>query len=295
MRLPRRRIFCIIDHMDRRTILQFQKTILEWHKKYGRHDLPWRKTKNPYRILASEIMLQQTQVDRVIPKYKSFLKKFPNAETLAKAPMANVLKEWKGLGYNRRGMFLKRAAEKIVSDFHGTIPRSPASIELLPGVGTYTARAVAVFSFNTPEIFIETNIRRIFIHFFFKNRHSVSDSEILPLIEKTLWHKDPREWYSALMDYGASQFKSMKNPNKKSKHYTKQSRFEGSPRYARSHILDHILYKERVSLKDMLSFFKDDPHMKSYLSEEALGAILQKMAHEGLLYERDGLWRISPL
>lgn len=281
--------------MTRQVILKFQKKILSWHKKYGRHDLPWRKTKNPYHILVSEIMLQQTQVDRVILKYKTFLKKFPTIKALAQAAVSDVLKEWKGLGYNRRALYLKRAAECILRAFGGAFPQSISDIESLPGVGTYTARAVATFAFNAPEIFIETNIRRVFIHFFFKNRNAVSDSEILPLVKKTLWHKNPRIWYSALMDYGASQFKSMENPNIKSKHYTKQSRFEGSRRYARSHILDHILYKERVSADALRTFFADDPHMKEYISEKNLLTILDTMRAEGLIYERDGLWRISPL
>lgn len=277
------------------SISAFQKKILQWHRAEGRHDLPWRKTKNPYHILVSEIMLQQTQVDRVIQKYAQFLKKFPTPEALAKASLPAVLKEWRGLGYNRRALFLKRAAETIVNAHQGTFPRGLSDIESLPGVGKYTARAISVFAFDAPELLIETNIRRVFLHHFFPNKKNVSDADIVPLLEKTLWKKSPRVWFSALMDYGALALKEIENPNKRSAHYAKQSPFEGSTRYARSQILQRILYKECASLKELLAFFHTEPHMKHHCTEKKMLALLNAMAKEGLLYERNGLWRVSPL
>ncbi len=163
----------------------FQKTILDWFAKNGRHDLPWRQTTNPYRILVSEMMLQQTQVDRVKEKYREFLKVFPVPKKLAEASPAEVLAVWKGLGYNRRALYLKRAAEMIMHDFAGRFPRKVLDIQKFPGVGPYTARAVAVFAFNQPCTFIETNIRRVFLHFFFADKENVSDTELIPCIEKS--------------------------------------------------------------------------------------------------------------
>src|SRR3989344_7710205 len=128
---------------------------------WARPHLPWRKTKDPYKILVSEVMLQQTQVDRVIPFYNRFVKKYPTARALARAKLRDVLKEWNGLGYNRRAKFLHEAAKQLgKSDF----PKTAEEIENLPGVGHYTARAVAAFAFNKPEVFIETNIRTVFFY-----------------------------------------------------------------------------------------------------------------------------------
>ncbi len=276
------------------TIPAFQKMILVWYRAYGRHDLPWRHTRDPYHILVSEIMLQQTQVDRVISKYKSFLKKFPSAVRLANVSIPVLLKEWKGLGYNRRALFLQRAAQKIIHEYDGIFPRDIDFIQSLPGVGHYTARAVAVFSFNSPEIFIETNIRRIFIHFFFKGKEEVTDEDILPFVKRALWKKDPHAWYSALMDYGAVAMKSIPNPNKKSAHYVRQSRFEGSPRYARAKLVSYLLGKKNGDhIVGMRAFFGTDQYLKPYSKRETLIDILTSLKDEGFLEYRDTRWHIS--
>ena len=220
--------------MKKSEIQKFQKLVLDWYLREGRHDLPWRKTTNPYRILVSEVMLQQTQVERVIPKYRAFLKRFPNIVSLAEAPLTDVLALWSGLGYNRRALYLKRAIEVVVTHYKGVFPKDAETLETLPGVGPYTARAVATFSQDASYIFIETNIRRVFIHTFFKDTKDVSDSEIIPYIEATLpKHISPREWYWALMDYGSHLKKTVPNPNKRSAHYVKQSTFRGSVRELR--------------------------------------------------------------
>jgi len=230
----------------------FQAQIWAFYGHSGRHNLPWRKTNNPYKILVSEVMLQQTQVSRVLEKYPQFLKAFPTVETLAEAPLSEVLKVWQGMGYNRRGLALKRMAEKVMAEFKGKVPRERHDLESLPGVGPYTAGAVRAFAFNEPEIFIETNIRRIFIHHFFKNKEGISDKEIALLVEATLDRTRPREWYWALMDYGSHLPKVTKNnSNTRSKHYVRQSTFKGSLRELRGKILRTLGEESKtlVSLK----------------------------------------------
>lgn len=180
-------------------------------------------------------MLQQTQVDRVIPFYRAFLKRFPTVTSLAHAPLIEVLRAWQGLGYNRRGKYLRDAAQIIVRQHASRFPKRAEDIEALPGVGHYTARAICAFAYNTPDVFIETNIRTVFTHHFFPYKKSVTDAELLLLITKALSYTQKngisvRDWYAALMDYGAHLKKSGIKINSKSKHYTKQSKFEGSRR-----------------------------------------------------------------
>jgi A/G-specific adenine glycosylase len=259
----------------------FQNKILNWHKKHGRHDLPWRKTHDPYCIFVSEIMLQQTQVERVIEKYNEFIQKFPTIHTLARARVEDVLIAWSGLGYNRRALFLQKSARYIMENFGSIFPKRVEDIQKLPGVGPYTARAVAAFAFNMPEIFIETNIRRIYIHHFFSQKTRVHDKELFPIVEKTLYKKDPCLWYSALMDYGSSECKHIPNPNKKSKHYSRQSRFEGSRRQARAYILKRILVKKGASLKEIQGWLKEKPSLARYASISIVRRILKEMEQEG--------------
>lgn len=232
---------------------QFQKTVLDFYATHGRYDLPWRRpTRTPYQVLVSEIMLQQTQVGRVLPFYKNWIKKFPNFKQLAAARQADVLRLWKGLGYNSRALRLHRLAQQVVSQHGGRLPRDRSGLESLPGIGPYTAGAVRVFAFGESDIFIETNIRRVFIHHFFKNKEDVADKEILDLVRRTLPTKDIFQWYSALMDYGASLPKKLKkNPNIRSKHHAKQSAFEGSDRQIRGKVLEILLREKRISTEKL--------------------------------------------
>jgi A/G-specific adenine glycosylase len=218
----------------------FRKTIYRYYRNDGR-DLPWRNTGNPYRILVSEIMLQQTQVDRVVAKYGQFIEEFPCYFSLAEAPLKDILGVWQGLGYNRRALSLKNIGEMVVEKFSGKTPARLEDLVSLPGIGHATASAILAFAFNRPVIFIETNIRRVFIHFFFQEKDRVRDGEILPLVEKTLDGKNPRKWYYALMDYGAMLKKKVPNPNVKSAHYLKQPPFAGSSRQLRGKILKFLL------------------------------------------------------
>ena len=212
--------------------------------------MPWRLTHDPYRILVSEIMLQQTQVSRVVPFYKNFIKQFPNFRLLAKAKLVDVLCAWQGLGYNRRALSLQKLAKEILEKYKGRLPRDRKTLESLPGIGSYTAGAIRAFAFNEPEIFIETNIRRVFIHFFFPRRSGVTDMALKRCIKRTLDRKHPREWYYGLMDYGAMLGVATKyeNPNRRSAHYARQSKFAGSDRELRGKVLRILLTKKRLSM-----------------------------------------------
>lgn len=255
-------------------IKSFQAHIWDFYRKEGRHNLPWRKTKNPYKILVSEVMLQQTQVARVLLKYPEFLKAFPNVEMLANASLAEVLRVWQGMGYNRRALALHTLAEEIVKKHKGNVPRTRAELEVLPRIGPYTAGAIRAFAFSEPEVFIETNIRRVFIHHFFQlgNETSklVSDKEILPLVEATLNMGNPRKWYYALMDYGAHLPKAIrKNSNSQSKHYAKQSAFKGSLRELRGKII-RILGGKSIPLIMLKRECDNNPRTR-----EALNALIK--------------------
>ncbi len=231
--------------LSKKQVQEFRKEIQEYYRKEGRN-LPWRENVTPYRIVVSEIMLQQTQVPRVALYYPKFLKAFPDWRTLAGAPLKKILSIWQGLGYNRRPLYLQKMAREIVRKHHGRLPRSADELAKLPGIGEATAGAIIAYAYNLPSLFIETNIRRTFIHWFFKKRKMIHDREILPLLEQTLDRKNPREWYWALTDYGATlgrnPSKISPNPNRKSKHYFKQSRFEGSRRQIRGQILRLLLH-----------------------------------------------------
>jgi A/G-specific adenine glycosylase len=224
----------------------FRRKVLDRYARQGR-DLPWRKLVTPYRVLVSEIMLQQTQVERVIGRYREFLAVFPDLPALAKAPTAKLLKLWSGMGYNRRALALKALAQKVVADHGGRLPSDPELLRKLPGIGPYTAGAIAAFAFNRPVIFMDTNIRRVFIHEFFRDREGVRDDELLPLLEQTLPRKDSRTWYNALMDHGTMLKREHGNPNRRSAHYSRQSRFEGSNRQVRGAILKALVKKAPLS------------------------------------------------
>ena len=222
--------------LSSKEISSFQHLIYRYYNQHGR-DLPWRNTDNPYHILVSEIMLQQTQVDRVIEKYALFIVRFPDVASLAKATLKEVLEVWQGLGYSRRAISLLKLAGTILSEYQGKLPADAEELVKLPGIGRATAGCLLAFAFRKPSVFIETNIRRVFIHHFFQDGEGVRDDEIIPLVEATLDRSNPRDWYYALMDYGSQLKKEIENPNKKSAHYTRQAPFENSDRKIRGAIL----------------------------------------------------------
>ena len=175
-------------------IRKFRSEIRKYYRK-NKRDFLWRRTQNPYHILVSEIMLQQTQTERVVPKYRAFLKQFPNFQALAQAPLADVLAVWQGLGYNRRALALKNLSKIVVTKFKGRLPRDPKLLIEFPGIGEATAGAVVAVAFNKPALFIETNFRRVFIHFFFSRSKAVRDEQILEVVLRTMDRVRPWEWY----------------------------------------------------------------------------------------------------
>lgn len=183
------------------------------------------------------MMLQQTQVPRVVGKYQEFLTAFPTVSSLARAPLADVLRVWSGLGYNRRAKYLHDAAKAVVESYAGKMPEEYATLRKLPGIGDYTAKAVRVFAFNEPEVLVETNVRSVFLHHFFPRSKQVNDKLLLPLVTAALQGQDARIFYSALMDYGSHLKQMHPNPSRRSKHHVKQSEFKGSLRQMRGAIL----------------------------------------------------------
>lgn len=265
-------------------IVAFQTTVYDHYRQHGRHGLPWRQTTDPYHILVSEIMLQQTQVPRVIGKYEAFIERFPDAATLAAAEFSDVLALWQGLGYNRRALMLKRCTEEVAARFGGELPDNEAALRSLPGIGPYTASAVLAFAFDRPVVLIETNIRSAFIHHFFGDREGIEDRAILPLIELALDHDHPRKWYSALMDYGAHLKSQVANPSRRSAHHTRQSRFEGSDRQIRGAILRMLVDCGRMSMRKIIGELDAD--------ESRVRSILARMADEGLIVKDKRSYRI---
>ncbi len=221
-------------------------------------DFPWRETRDPFRILVSEIMLQQTQTARVLPKYRQFIKVFPSFRALAEAAPKDVLALWQGLGYNRRALYLQRLARIVMVDFAGKLPLELDVLRTLPGIGNYTAAAVRVFSLNTPVALIETNIRSVFTYLFFHGTRKIRDEELLPLIEACLDHKAPRVWYYVLMDYGVYLKGETKGLVTRSAHHRPQSKFKGSDRQIRGRIIAVLLRNERVSYMKLVSELETD-------------------------------------
>ncbi len=255
-------------------IKKFRSVIYGYYRKH-RRDFPWRRTDDPYRILVSEIMLQQTQVARVAEKFVEFIASFPTVEALAAAPLARVLAVWQGMGYNRRARYLHELAAAVMANHGGAIPDDPEALAELPGIGRATAASICAFAFNRPVVFIETNIRTVFIHFFFHVNKKVSDRDILPLAEAALDRKEPHHWYSALMDYGAMLKRRHPNPSRKSDRHHKQKPFEGSRRQLRGEILRALLAHPRVTAR-RLSIIIGRP-------EEAVSAAVRDLVKEKIV------------
>lgn len=247
------------EDSSRPGIPAFRQMVLSHYEQYGR-DMAWRNTTDPYQILVSEIMLQQTQVDRVTTKFPEFLRAFPDFASLATSPLANVLTVWQGLGYNRRAIALQKCAIRVMNEYDGVLPADVDILATFPGIGRATASSIAAFAFNMPVVFIETNIRRVFIHFFFTNTDTVSDAEILPLVEQALYRNNPRVWYWALMDLGSALKKTVPNPNRRSVHYTQQSPFEGSDRKIRGTLLKLLLKYQFLEEEEIIGCVAEDPH-----------------------------------
>ena len=259
----------------------FRRRVLGLYRANGRA-FPWRSTRDPWAILVSEVMLQQTQTERVIPKYLDWLEAYPKPERLAAAPVAEVLRRWSGLGYNRRALALVRSAQALAS--LGRFPDEEAELLKLPGVGPYTARAVLAFAFGRPAVLIETNIRSVFLSEFFPQEERIPDSRIAPLVEATMLREDPRTWYYALMDYGVELKRRQGNPNRRSSSYAKQRPFADSNRRLRGELLKALGEgpAEAGALALRLPF-----------ARERVDKALAELEAEGFVAESGGAYRLG--
>jgi A/G-specific adenine glycosylase len=260
--------------LSQQTIQAFQDTIWNYYQ-HNKRSFSWREHITPYRVVVSEIMLQQTQTDRVSKKFDEFVTQFPTFEHLATAPFAEVLKFWKGLGYNRRALNLQKIAQTIHHEYAGNPPNDPEILVTFPGIGKATAASITCFAYNRSITFIETNIRTIFIYFFFRSSIDVHDKELMPLIEKTLDTQNSREWYYALMDYGVMLKKNVGNLCRLSKHYAKQSKFEGSDRQIRGMVLQALLDQPGIDPEKLFARIERD--------QERIKKILDELIQEGFI------------
>jgi A/G-specific adenine glycosylase len=265
-------------------IRQFQEIIYDYYATQGR-DLPWRRTHDPYAILVSEIMLQQTQVERVVAWYEPFLQRFPGFQDLARASLGEILQLWQGLGYNRRAQALQRLAQRVVQDYGGQLPAQRSTLESLPGIGAATAGALLAFAFAQPVVFVETNIRRVYLHFFYPGMEGVTDKMLAPLIFMTLDAQRVRPWYYALMDYGAMLKKVVENPNRRSAHYLRQTPFPGSDRELRSRILRCFLKQPDWAEAALLTELGTEPARSRRL--------LQQLVREKFLLQEHDQYRLA--
>lgn len=273
--------------LPEKKIRDFQELIFSWWEG-NRRDLPWRHTHDPYRIMVSEVMLQQTQVSRVIGKYQEFIETFPTVANLAKATLAKVLILWKGLGYNRRALYLKRAAEEIMEKFNGVFPKTETEIVQLSGLGTYTARAICIFAYRQDIATVDTNIRRIITHFFFddiEQKPKVLDeiaSQLVPIGKS--W-----EWHQALMDYGALELQKipLKRREIPSGFSKKRKSFKKTDRYVRGKIIDMVRIgptEENELIHDIAETCDRDIFV--------VVEIVKTLVREGLLQYADGSYRL---
>lgn len=263
---------------------QFKQTVWSQGRAQWR-DLPWRNIDDAYAVLVSEVMLQQTQVARVLDYWPRFLSFFPTFDALAAADTALVLEQWQGLGYNRRALALKRCAEICSDTYDGILPSTYDELIALPGIGKATAAGVRAFAYQQPGIYLETNVRTVFLHELFADQEGISDKDIEPLVDLTCSEDDPRGWYYALLDYGAYLKQTLPNPSRRSKHYTKQSKFEGSRRQKRAEVVRIVLASEEegITFGDVaheLDAF-EIKHKRNPPAPDLLESILADLVEEG--------------
>lgn len=256
-----------------KTLQIFQHIITGFYQK-NRRDFPWRNTDNPYYVLISEFMLQQTQTDRVTQKYQSFIARFPDFSSLAAASLREVMTQWQGLGYNRRAFFLHQTGKAITEKFNALCPGEIDILEQFPGIGKATAGAICAFAYNQPVVFLETNIRSVFIHFFFSTREDVSDTDIIKFVSSTLDKTHPRIWYYGLMDYGAAIKRWYQNPSRKSIQFHKQSPFLNSNRQIRGMIMKLLV--ERAPLSEQY-LYTHLPFARERISHSLTQLIYEKL------------------
>lgn len=260
----------------------FQQVVWEYYRD-NRRPMPWRDHIYPYHVVVSEIMLQQTQVSRVLTKFVEFTGQFPTFEALARAPLGDVLRAWQGMGYNRRGKYLQQVAQIVADEYGGVLPDDPSILVKWPGIGPATAASIVCYAYDKPVVFIETNIRRVFIHHFFHDKEGVDDRDIWPLVAEAMDKQKPREWYYALMDYGTHLAKTVPNPNRRSRHHSVQSTFEGSRRQVRGAVLRAL---------SGASGGMTMAELEQVVSDERLEEVLGAMEREGLIQQEAGVLKL---
>lgn len=285
------------------------RAFVEFVAKKGRElyrDLPWRRTYDPYAIWISEVMLQQTQVSRVDGRWQRWLERFPTVDALAAAAPSDVLEEWQGLGYNRRALSVHRAAQAI-SEAGGVFPQDPKELVKLPGIGPATAAGIRAFAFNLHGVYLETNVRTVFLHELYPQAEGVPDSELVPLVELTCpasvtnvadaaaTELTPRSWYYALLDYGAYLKKTIPNPSRRSKSHVKQSRFEGSHRQKRAELLRVLLAHKDEGGVEFETLHQELCQIevnagRETLDEQVTLGLLEELAKEGFCQKNDEYW-----
>lgn len=290
------------------------RAFVEFVAKKGRElyrDLPWRRTYDPYAIWISEVMLQQTQVSRVDGRWQRWLEHFPTVDALAAAAPSDVLEEWQGLGYNRRALSVHRAAQAI-SEAGGVFPQDQKELVKLPGIGPATAAGIRAFAFNLHGVYLETNVRTVFLHELYPQAEGVPDSELIPLVELTCpasvstaagtdtanaatVELTPRSWYYALLDYGAYLKKTIPNPSRRSKSHVKQSRFEGSHRQKRAELLRVLLAHKDEGGAEFETLHQELCQIEVHAGRESLDeqvtlGLLEELAKEGFCQKNNEYW-----
>ncbi|MBR1830096.1 MAG: adenine glycosylase [Atopobiaceae bacterium] len=280
-------------------LASFRSRVLERGVELYR-DLPWRRSRDPYEVWISEVMLQQTQVSRVDGRWQRWLERFPNVRSLASADAASVLDEWQGMGYNRRVLSLWHAAQQVVS-MGGELPSDVEGLVALPGIGPATAAGIRAFALDLPGVYLETNVRTVFLHELFPEAQKVPDRELVPLVDvccppdASNPADDPRTWYFALLDYGAWLKKMVPNPSRRSSTHVRQSRFEGSHRQRRAMLVRALLaHGEGAKATELARMLSDEErsHGRADIGEDEVNALLEELSREGFCSCREGRWAI---
>lgn len=266
---------------DQESIHTFQQKVMDWWGKNAR-DLPWRNNPSPYEVLVSEVMLQQTQVNRVIPKYLEFLREFPTLEALATSETKRLLTVWSGLGYNRRALWLREAAREIVA--RGEFPQEAEDLRELKGIGPYASRSILIFAFNKDLATVDTNIRRVLIASGFADE-SMTHKEVQAVADALLWRGKSRDWHNALMDYGSDVLTADKTGIAPT---SRQSKFRRSSRQVRGVIIRVLTQNNSLSLRQLLS------QLDFECNERDIQPILDQMMAEKLIeFTGAGNYRIA--
>jgi A/G-specific adenine glycosylase len=261
-----------------------QARLLDWYAE-NRRDLPWRRTADPYAILVSEVMLQQTQVPRVTPRFTEWLEAWPDLESLAAAPLVDVLRRWQGLGYNNRARRLQACAQAAVAAAAegrpAELPLTPEALRALPGIGPYTARAVLIFAHNADLAAVDANVRRVLTHELRLPR-GLGERDLQAVADAALPPGRSRDWHNALMDYG-SLVLTARSTGIASR--SRQAAFEGSRRQKRARLLRRLLDHGAQSLGELAT--------STRLPPEETADLLRRLGRDGLVLESGGVWRVS--